>query len=76
MEETESHFLQLDILVNNAGVLIAGSIEELPLEEFERQMNVNVRSAFIATQTAVPHLRKTRGSIVNVSSLAGTRAVR
>ncbi|CAG7720929.1 unnamed protein product [Allacma fusca] len=73
--ETVGQFQQLDFLVNNAGVLVVGSVKELPLEEYEHQMNVNVRSVFVTTQAAVPHLQKTKGNIVNVSSLAGLRAL-
>jgi NAD(P)-dependent dehydrogenase (short-subunit alcohol dehydrogenase family) len=61
--------------VNSAGIQIPGSIETAKLEDYDRQMNTNVRSLFILTQLAVPHLIKTKGNIVNVSSVAGLRSV-
>ncbi len=63
----------LDVLVNAAGILEAGSIESTTLEDFDRTMDINVRSLFDMTRLALPHLEKTRGSIVNISSVAGLR---
>jgi len=45
------------------------------LEQYDRVMSVNVRSVYQLTMLCVPHLIATRGNIVNVSSLAGTRSV-
>jgi NADP-dependent 3-hydroxy acid dehydrogenase YdfG len=61
--------------VNSAGILIPGSIETAKLEDYDRQMNTNVRSLLVLTQLAVPHLVKTKGNVVNVSSVAGLRSV-
>jgi NAD(P)-dependent dehydrogenase (short-subunit alcohol dehydrogenase family) len=61
--------------VNSAGIQIPGSIETAKLEDYDKQMNTNVRSLFILTQLAVPHLIKTKGNIVNISSVAGLRSV-
>lgn len=52
-----------------------GSVETMSVDDFDRQMNVNVRSVFMMTKLAVPHLKKTKGTIVNVSSVAGLRSV-
>lgn len=68
-------FGKLDSIVNSAGILVTGSIETLSLEDYDRQMNINVRSIFVITQAAVPHLKKTKGNIVNVSSVTGPRSV-
>lgn len=65
----------LDILVNNAGVFEAGgAIGSIDAEQFEHQLNVNVRSVFAATQAAVQYL-KAGGRVVNVSSVLGERAI-
>ncbi|CAG9819226.1 unnamed protein product [Phaedon cochleariae] len=74
LDKTIEHFGQLDVLVNNAGVLESGSIENTNLEQYDRMMNTNVRSLYHLTMLAVPHLIKTQGNIVNVSSVNGTRA--
>jgi NAD(P)-dependent dehydrogenase (short-subunit alcohol dehydrogenase family) len=63
----------LDILVNAAGILEAGSIESTSLEAWTRTMEINVSSLFHMTQLALPHLETVKGSIVNLSSVAGPR---
>lgn len=65
---------KIDVLVNSAGIIQNGSIETTSLEDWDKMMNINVRSVLNLTQLCIPHLEKTRGSIVNVSSVAGTRA--
>lgn len=67
-------FARLDLLINNAGIIETGSIENTSIEQFDRVMNTNVRSIYNLTMLAVPHLIKTEGSIVNVSSVCGLRA--
>uniref|UniRef100_A0A1A9UR68 Ketoreductase domain-containing protein n=1 Tax=Glossina austeni TaxID=7395 RepID=A0A1A9UR68_GLOAU len=67
-------FQRLDILVNNAGIIEIGSIENTSLEQYDRVMNINVRSIYHLTMLAVPELKKTKGNIVNVSSVCGLRS--
>ena len=62
----------LDILVNNAGVAVIRDIESLTLEEFDRQLTINVRAVFVAIQRAVPHL-DTDGRIINIGSINADR---
>lgn len=61
--------------VNNAGILERGSIESTSLEQYDRVMNINIRSIYHLTMLLVNHLKTSRGSIVNVSSVNGIRAV-
>lgn len=68
------HYNQLDVLVNNAGRTALGNIENTNLEEYDRVMNLNVRSVYHLTMLAVPHLKITKGNIVNLSSVAALRA--
>jgi 3-oxoacyl-[acyl-carrier protein] reductase len=62
----------LDILINNAGSLIDRQpIETATLEYHEDIYATNCRSLFLATQAAVPHLKRSKGNIVNIGSVAG-----
>lgn len=72
--KTLEHFGKIDILVNSAGILKNGSTEDTPLFVYDEVMNVNLRSVFHMMQLAIPHLKKTKGTIVNVSSVTGLRA--
>ncbi|XP_037536158.1 3-oxoacyl-[acyl-carrier-protein] reductase FabG [Nematolebias whitei] len=74
VEQTIAHFGRLDVLVNSAGILAMGGIETEDLSQFDKVMNVNVRSVYRLTQLCVPHLIQTKGSIVNVSSVNGQRS--
>jgi NAD(P)-dependent dehydrogenase (short-subunit alcohol dehydrogenase family) len=60
----------LDVLVNNAGDTSRGYIEDTTVEQWDRQMAVNVRAPFILTQAAIPPmLARGGGSIVNIGSV-------
>ncbi len=61
-------------LVNNAGIAVAGPLELLPLAEIRRQFEVNVIGQVAVTQAFLPLLRRGRGRIVNMSSIAGRAA--
>lgn len=74
INKTIERFGQLDILINSAGVLQRGSIEDIDIGDFDDVMDVNVRSVFKLTKQAIPHLIKTKGNIVNVSSVTGLRS--
>ena len=65
----------LDVLVNSAGIGIAGRVEDAQLKHVDRQLAINVRGLLLVTQAAIPHLRKTKGWIVNLASIAGTQPV-
>lgn len=63
---------RLNVLVNNAGVLLANAeTDKMPVEKFDEQIRCNIRSAFLMTKYALPHLRKTRGNIISAGSEGG-----
>ncbi len=64
----------LDLLVNAAGILTTGTWETTSLDDWDRMLDINLRSVFDLTRMAVPLLKASRGAIVNVSSVTGTRA--
>ncbi|MBP9665211.1 MAG: SDR family oxidoreductase [Pyrinomonadaceae bacterium] len=65
---------RIDVLVNSAGIIKNGTLENTTLDEWDRMMNINLRSVFMLAQRCLPHLIASKGNIVNVSSVAGTRA--
>uniref|UniRef100_A0A914VTE0 Uncharacterized protein n=1 Tax=Plectus sambesii TaxID=2011161 RepID=A0A914VTE0_9BILA len=77
IDETVKKFGQLDVLVNNAG---GGTLEGFndshfnqPLKVYDYVNNLNMRSVIALCQEAIPHLKKTKGNIVNVSSIGSSR---
>jgi NAD(P)-dependent dehydrogenase (short-subunit alcohol dehydrogenase family) len=63
---------RLDILVNNAGIALpALAVQETPLEQFDQLVNVNLRSVYLGCKLAYPHLKRSRGCVLNISSMAG-----
>lgn len=74
ISDTIDNHGRLDVLVNSAGVIKSGSIETTSSDDWDKLMNINLRSIFQLTQMCVPHLIETKGNVVNVSSIAGMRA--
>ena len=74
VETTVENFGQIDILINAAGIIGSGTIENTSLNDWDEMMNVNLRSVFALMQKTVPFLEKTKGNVVNVSSVAGLRS--
>lgn len=69
VEQTAAQFGRLDILVNNAGIEVAGTIPDYTPEQWDRQLNVNLKGAFLFAKYAIPRMRIRGGVIVNISSV-------
>jgi 2-keto-3-deoxy-L-fuconate dehydrogenase len=72
MEQIET----LDILVNNAGIGLVGDLASTSEEDFDRVMRVNAHSVYLVTRAMLPLLLLSRGSIVNIGSVAGQVGVK
>jgi len=74
IDRTVEMFGGIDILVNSAGIIAMGTIENTTAEAWDKMMEVNLTSVYRLTQLALPFLIERKGSIVNVSSVAGIRS--
>lgn len=61
----------IDMLINSAGILREGCFERLPMKEFRDVMEINYFGLLNTTRAALPHLKKSRGRLVNIASMAG-----
>ena len=67
----------LNVLVNNAGMLSAKTVEQVPEEEWDRVMAINVKGPFLMSRAALPEFRKAGGgAIVNIGSILGLIAMK
>lgn len=66
----------LDILINNAGIGLVGGIEETEQADFQRLFRVNVEGTYLVTKAAMPLLLASKGTIVNIGSVAGLIGVK
>ena len=72
VEAAADRFGAIDVLVNNAGVLLVNAeTDEFPIEKFDDQLRSNVRTAFLMTKYALPHIRKSRGTSCSQGPKAG-----
>jgi len=70
--ETVAHFQKVDVLMNNAGIQVNKNVEDTTFEEWNRQLAVNIGGVFLCSKYFLPHLRSTRGVILNMSSVNAT----
>jgi NAD(P)-dependent dehydrogenase (short-subunit alcohol dehydrogenase family) len=69
-EAAEHNFGGLDTLISNAGILVQGSLNELSLEDYEKNFAVNTRAAWLLAKACYPMLKESRGSIVATASIS------
>jgi len=69
VEETIKKFGRIDIVSNNAGIQKYGTVESTPENEWDEDINVNLKSVYLMCHHAVPYLKKTKGSIINMTSV-------
>ena len=70
--EHVERFGGMDVLVNSAGLGIMGTVESLQTKHVDLQLGVNLRGLLLVSREAIPHLKRTRGWVVNLASIAGT----
>lgn len=72
---TISAFGRLDVLVNCAGIVSGGNVEQTDEESWNHTMAVNATGTFLMSKFALPHLRQSKGVIVNVASLVAVKGI-
>ncbi|PKP52671.1 MAG: short chain dehydrogenase [Bacteroidetes bacterium HGW-Bacteroidetes-1] len=75
MDQTVAHFGKIDVLINNAGISMRALFEFTDLSVIHKLMNVNFWGTVYCTKYALPHVLKSKGSIVGVSSIAGYKGL-
>ncbi len=77
IDSTVSSYGKLDILVNNAGIAVLKPIADLTLDDFNRQIDVNLTSVFLGCKFGLAQMTQSGGgSIINMSSVAGLVGIR
>ena len=72
IQKTIDHFGRIDILINNAGILYPTKVIDIPEDEWDRVIDVNLKGTFLCSQAVLPTMQKNNwGRIVNFSSTAG-----
>ncbi len=72
IDETVSKFGAVDVLINNAGISWGAMPEEMPLEKWQKVLDVNLTGCFVFAQSAAREmLKKNSGSIINIASISG-----
>jgi len=71
VRETVKIFSEVNVLFNNAGIQINKTVEETTVEEWNREIAVNLGGIFLCSKFFLPHLRKTMGCIINMASVNG-----
>jgi NAD(P)-dependent dehydrogenase (short-subunit alcohol dehydrogenase family) len=76
IDKTIETYGRLDILFNNAGIVFGGRIDNTSIEDWDKTMAVNVRGIYLMSKYAFPHLKKTKGTIINTASSVALKGVK
>lgn len=71
VDETITSFSYIHALINNAAIQVNKTVEDTSFEEWNQQLSINLGGVFLCSKYFLPHLRKTKGNIVNMSSVNG-----
>jgi len=69
--QTLGAFLRVDVVLNNAAIQVNKTIEDTTVEEWNREIAVNLGGVFLCSKFFLPHLRQTQGNIINMASVNG-----
>ena len=62
---------KLDVLFNNAGIWVSGAVEKTSEADWDKVIDINLKGCFLCSKYAIPHLKETKGVIINTSSCDG-----
>jgi NAD(P)-dependent dehydrogenase (short-subunit alcohol dehydrogenase family) len=71
IEQTLRAFGRINVLFNNAAIQVNKTVEDTTVEEWNREISINLGGVFLCSKFAMPHLRRTRGCIINMASVNG-----
>jgi NAD(P)-dependent dehydrogenase (short-subunit alcohol dehydrogenase family) len=71
VEQTLRSFARADVLFNNAAIQVNKTVEDTTVEEWNREIAINLGGVFLCSKFFLPHLRNTKGSIINMASVNG-----
>lgn len=75
VSRTMAEYGQIDVLMNNAGIVQSHRFLEYPEDEFDRILDINLKSVFLCSQAAARHMTERGGSIISITSLQAERGL-
>lgn len=76
IDKTIEAYGKIDILFNNAGIVIGGRIDNTSIEDWDKTMAINVRGIYLLSKYAIPHIKKTKGTVINTASSVALKGVK